>query len=435
MGLLSAPLRSVIFGRKLSRDPLYVLAGQVPAEDWQFAKSRSLLGAIRGTPITLTRTTTDQYLNAAGVLTQAAINEAVFPYSPAGTSLGLQVQEARTNALLHSSAISAANWGAVAFLTTATGVSGAPDGSATVSRLIEDSSTSSRYVRQSVAVTNVAWTFSVYAKAAGRRRIMLREASTSGARAVFDLIDGLVVGSGSTGTGAIAFAGNGWWRCSMTYTPSAASSRNHDIHIMSDSATDFATASYAGNGSSDVLLWCAQLEAGTFATSPIPTAGSTVQRTADVATVTGTDFSSWYRQDQGTVYVEAIPVNTANHAFVGCDDGTNNERIRLGNTGTNAQGQIFVVDGNVIQASVSTPIGSAPLDVASKIAGVYAADDFHVCANGIFSVTPDTSGSLPTVTQMTIGTARASVPGGGTISRLVYWPTRLGNSVLQRLTA
>ena len=44
----------------------------------------------------------------------------------------------------------------------------------------------------------------------------------------------------------------------------------------------------------------AQLETGSFATSFIPTSVASVTRNADVATMTGTNFSSWYNQAQGT---------------------------------------------------------------------------------------------------------------------------------------
>jgi hypothetical protein len=48
----------------------------------------------------------------------------------------------------------------------------------------------------------------------------------------------------------------------------------------------------------------ANLEAGAFATSWIPTTGTTATRSADVASITGANFSRWYRQDEGTVFAQ-----------------------------------------------------------------------------------------------------------------------------------
>jgi hypothetical protein len=48
-----------------------------------------------------------------------------------------------------------------------------------------------------------------------------------------------------------------------------------------------------------------QLEQGAFATSVIPTSGTAATRAADVASISGSNFSSWYRQDEGTVFADA----------------------------------------------------------------------------------------------------------------------------------
>jgi hypothetical protein len=60
---------------------------------------------------------------------------------------------------------------------------------------------------------------------------------------------------------------------------------------------------YTGDGYSGIYIWGAQLEAGAFPTSYIKTEASQVTRSADSASMTGTNFSEWYRQDEGTVYV------------------------------------------------------------------------------------------------------------------------------------
>jgi len=89
----------------------------------------------------------------------------------------------------------------------------------------------------------------------------------------------------------------------------------------------------ASTGEVKVLLWGAQLEEGSFPTSYIPTTGTALTRSADVASITGSNFSSWYNQSEGTVFGNyssfsygnaTTPPTTAHFT-----DGTLNNYIRL----------------------------------------------------------------------------------------------------------
>ena len=111
----------------------------------------------------------------------------------------------------------------------------------------------------------------------------------------------------ASGTGAsIVSVGNGWYLCIGTVTVNTTGSTGINFSINNGS-----TNSYTGDGYSGIYLWGAQLEAGAFPTSYIPTTSASVTRNADVASMTGTNFSSWYRQDAGCFYAEYAPVYTA----------------------------------------------------------------------------------------------------------------------------
>jgi len=99
----------------------------------------------------------------------------------------------------------------------------------------------------------------------------------------------------------------------------------------------------------------AQLEAGAFATSFIPTAGAPVTRAVDSASITGANFSSWYNASEGTIVFSGDSSRTGSPVTrtFQFDDGTSNENIRSGNTST-----LQVVDGNVTQANVVTSLQS-----------------------------------------------------------------------------
>jgi hypothetical protein len=77
---------------------------------------------------------------------------------------------------------------------------------------------------------------------------------------------------------------------------------------MITSATAARNETYAGTNR-QIYAWGAQVEAGAFATSYIPTVASQVTRSADSAVMTGTNFSSWYNASEGTFYCEAATVD------------------------------------------------------------------------------------------------------------------------------
>jgi hypothetical protein len=67
-----------------------------------------------------------------------------------------------------------------------------------------------------------------------------------------------------------------------------------------------------------------QLEAGSFPTSYIPTTTAALARSADVCSITGSDFSGFYNNDQGTMVTVASAngFGTSNNAIVAIESGT-----------------------------------------------------------------------------------------------------------------
>jgi hypothetical protein len=192
---------------------------------------------------------------------------------------------------------------------------------------------------------------------------------------------------------------------------------------------------YIGTGTGTVLIWGAQLEAASFPTSYIPTTTATVTRSADVASITGASFSSWYRQDEGTVFVRAAtfsPGTVLTHAISG---GTFNESIYANFSGGNSFRGANVLDAGVAQAtSISTFTGLIASDGVND-ALAFQADNFGESLNGLATRT-DNTGTIPTVDRLFIGsnwTGNGSFLNG-TIKRLTYWPQRLSNSTLQEIT-
>ena len=81
-------------------------------------------------------------------------------------------------------------------------------------------------------------------------------------------------------------------------------------------------------GVTDVLVWGGQVELGGYPTSYIPTTSAAVTRAADLALLTGTNFSSWYNASAGTIIIVFdVPYITTAIRTIGAPTGTGNERV------------------------------------------------------------------------------------------------------------
>lgn len=143
----------------------------------------------------------------------------------------------------------------------------APDGSATAMKLVPNTSLSAKSVefyQLNITTAGVAYTLSVYAKAAGYDRVVLWWPNT-GAANTFDLSAGTLIGSGGA-TGSIVSVGDGWYRCTSTYTQPTANGPAARFYIAQPGTTGSAAWTVAADGVSGIYLWGAQLEAGSAAT-------------------------------------------------------------------------------------------------------------------------------------------------------------------------
>jgi hypothetical protein len=376
-------------------------------------------------------TTTQAITNYIPQLLTAASGVARFDHNPTTfESLGLEIEESRTNLVLRSEEFSNASWTKTNSSITADTIV-APNGTLTADKLVEDTATGNHDVRQSATTTAADHSFSVYLKS-GERQFALLWNSTANFGRVFNLSNGTVSGTvtGVTqATASISSIGNGWYRCTIIGTCTAASN-NFRVYAM----TDATTFSYTGNGYSGIYIWGAQLEAGAFPTSYIPTVASQVTRAADFAVMTGTNFSSWYNAAQGTLYTEAnTPAFATTYVFADINNNSTSNYIRHSTTSAGTSTTFNVVNNTTTTAnpSVTVTLGSN-----RKMAGAYAVNSVQQSVNGSLG-TEDTSSDIPTsLVQMNIGSrATGANVVNGTIKKIAYYPLRVTNANLQALTS
>jgi len=324
--------------------------GVVPSLDLRFAEGKTLNDYMTGQNlITFSRPvganqSPGTYVDENGIIQLSSADTPRFDHDPTtGESLGLLIEESRTNILLNSATLST----------------------------------------QSVTTSATAYTLSFY----GTGTVTLSGTSTAGPLA---------------GTGAND-------RVTLTFTPTAGT----------------LTLTVTGTVSN------AQLEAGSFPTSYIPTTGTALTRSADVAEITGSNFSGFYNQGPGSWFAIARG---------GRSSGSNSSRV-VGVAGARALIGTKASDSNGWNAfdGTNNPTianGQEHYDAFGKIAVGYDENTLSIVSNpAITSSVPSLHGST-TYSSITIGgrTDNTNEQLNGIIARLTYFPERLPDSSLQTMT-
>jgi hypothetical protein len=401
-----------------------------PTLDLNFARVKAL-----DPRIDFTRASGGSYVGADGLIKYAGVNEARFDHDPeTGESLGLLIEEARSNRFNESETFDL--W-SLTNVSISADVAVAPDGNKTADKQIatDTGSTNVRYTfRSRGVVAGVRYTWSTFAKAGEWRFLNLFATATGFSvqqRARFDLELGTVVGQSGIASAQIQAFPNGWYRCTLITRVAEANGTPAWRNYMDNDASSNPTAltnSVTGDGISGIFLWGAQVEEGDFPTSYIPTQESNRTRAADNASITGKNFSSFYRQDEGTVFVD-FRLNTNGTARVfNIDDGTGNNRIS--GLGGSTFYQTFFLPGN------RGPTITLPSSVRYKVMSAHKDYDVTNYLNeNYFNSTTGRDIIIPkNLNTFRIGNWQNNTLQGTTISRLTYFPKRLPNAQLQALT-
>ena len=410
------------------RRPFFMLAASgtaTRAQTWNPTGTESIL--IWGAQLEAASSASTYTRNNGGVYPPR------FDYDPVTRApRGLLIEEQRTNLLLRSEEFDNAAWVKTAVTATANATT-SPDGTADADSIIETTANSTHDVNQSATLSAVAYTYSAFVKANGRSwvRLFAFQSGPGSTSVWFNVSTGVVgtVGAGASNATITNF-GNGWYRCAFTFTAVAASA---SLYVQLATA-DNGASGYTGDGTSGIYLWGAQLEAGAFATSYIPTVASQVTRTADLAAITAPMFAPWYRQSEGTLVVQAVTSKPTSVAATGLavdvSDGGINNRHYIGVVSASAEARTVV--GGVNQALITQAYTANAIE---KYGYAVKENDFAFYRNGS-QAGLDTTGSMPTVNRMFIGNAAGSAAfWNGHIQSIDYYPTRLTNAQIQALTA
>jgi hypothetical protein len=383
--------------------------------------------------ITFTRASSGTRVNSSGVIESIASNLPRFDYDPATLApKGLLIEEQRTNLMLYSEDLSTV-WN----LGTGTVQSNtwtAPTGNLTGDTFTigSDSTTPS----QSTTITaSATYTLSFFVSKPLTTAAFLRLRFGTAAGSVSAFIDASTMSFGVVQAGVVTNyikqIQNNIYQVSVSFTYGATDGGSRSIAI-SGVVTNNSSVPDTGK---NIAIWGIQYEAGAFPTSYIPTTSATVTRAADNASMVGSNFGSWYNQSEGTVFTKwdtAAFVQGAAIRFTLSDGTSSNQiRVRLAPSGSTQ------VRHDVVNAGVTSVLGSpATIDINSNREAIgFAANNYAGCLNA-GNVVTSTSLTIPTaINQITIGSGvNAASPLNGHIQSIKYYPTRLPNGTLQRLT-
>lgn len=392
--------------------------------------------------ITFTRASDGTYFDGAGVMKTASSNEARFDHDPAtGESLGLLIEGARTNLFLQSEALGT-TW-TLLDITISDNFAVAPDGTTTMDAFVENANTARHGARQTVSVTNTeSYPMSAFVRAGTRTWACFREDTASGASVYFNLS-----GAGSVGTVSAPWS-------NATIKKLGA----FDIYLIQALHTVGSTASYAFalnaasgdggvtyegvNGDKAISAWGLQIEDDVaFPSSYIATAGASATRALDLTTISPDDYAPWLRQYVGTIVVEfrlnGLKPVLDSHMFYVSRSGGGNDAISIMYDRSHEKLRTYIAEYTV-GASYETLhwTSEAEAGVTYSAGLAWAAGDHGFTVDG-GAVLPGTQANIPLLAdELYIGCQ--STPNlflYGTISRLRYWPRRLPDELLRRLTS
>jgi hypothetical protein len=375
--------------------------------------------------LTFTRASTATRVNASGLIETVASGVPRLDYL-GSTCPKLLLEPQRTNKWFYSEQFDNAEWLMTDITVTANAIA-SPDGTSTADKITDTAVNNEHRFRATTALFTVTTAnFSIFAKAAEYSKFAIANLSTS-QYVKFDLSAGNVISTGTDFSNAkIENFGNGWYRLSATTTGAG---NTYGYGLLND-AGDFV---FTGTGTKGVYIWGAQAEEAAYATSYIPTLGTSVTRVADAAYKTG--ISSLIGQTEGTMFIDTQVGDETDEVYGWLQaslSGNPNDSIQINRATTAVQCQVYT--GSSATGLITG--GSITTGQRIKIAVGYKQNDVVLYLNGT-QIGVDTSTNIPTCAVFQLGAyppLLSDYTNNGGIKQALLFKTRLTNAQLAELT-
>lgn len=386
--------------------------------------------------ITFSRNSNASYFDADGVLRLRSTDEFRIDYDPSTLiNLGLLIEESRTNLVTHSEDFTNGIW-TLSEVTASANSTSSPDSNTNADTILETTANNEHSVSEVLSGLDQSqnyYSFSLFVKGLGRTKLLLEFFDTASAANKLEVSIDLAtqasteqsIGSAEILDSFIQPLPNNWFRVSLSGKTGQTGEHKFSIVILDDSNQ----RTFAGDISKGIYVWGAQIEQGGKSSSYIPTNGTSYTRTAETAVISGTNFSSWFNPSVGTFYWKGDTRGYITDSKVGYEvnDNTSNEVIQLvlSDVG-NLSSRVKVIDGGSTVVELDSPNPRTTTSNSVYENGfTYNTNDFSFIDKNASQVSTDTNGTLPTVTQMSIGSSYVAGSSSkflnGHISKILYW--------------
>jgi hypothetical protein len=369
--------------------------------------------------------------------TTAAVTEGPVTNLPRLDYLGtscpqLLMEPTRTNLATYSQMFDNSTWSK-----DTSSVSGnvvvSPDGYNNADVLIEDTASGKHGLSKSTSwVSGTTYTISTFIKqgSGNRRFVYLLQSSVFGSSLIinYNIQSGVITTNSSSITGKIENYGNGWYRCTATATATATAAASYYIYLRNSDTAN--TSNYTGDGTSSLYLWGAQVEAGAYATSYIPTTAATVTRNND--NMEKTSISSLIGQTEGTLFIH-FKYNANADSFINIGDGTTANRIRIGSQVSTNTGRLLIVNSSISETDIITSNNALVSGNYYKMAVAYKNNDVAFYLNGNLIGTDNTA-TIPSCPSLYYGASATATKFVEPLVQTLIFKTRLSNDELATLT-
>jgi hypothetical protein len=311
--------------------------------------------------------------------------------------------------------------------TTTLNFATSPSGETNAVKITSSATYANVFITVSKSSSALNYTQSVFVKAVNYSIVNLisyGSSSSNRAQVSFDLSDGSVStnaitsGSFANPSQSIENYGNGWYRCSLSFTSDTSSEVRPYIQFPIQMTND-----------NYVLLYGSQLENQSYPTTLINTIGSSVTRNADACSIS--NVADRIGQTEGTIYGEFDfkDHSTGTRRLLCLTDGTSSNRITT-YINTLDKLSVYIVNGGAAQADIQATVLT---EGTIKYALAYVNNSIKLYLNGT-QVGTDTSATIPATSDFLVGFEHSGSSSYFNWRNCQIYSTALSDSELAALT-